>query len=369
MKITNGIYYLISNPSHIKYLTGFSGSESRNHEAYLLIGRYQQYFFTNSLYINEISRITLNKNLSKITDKLSLKSYLISRKNPLPDVINNISSDICIKKMFYDPTTLFVSELIDLKKTLKKITITEDKDFVWNMRSIKDSSEIAFIKKASQITDTAISYIQKRIKLGITEEKLEYFLIKYFHNHDVMPAFRPIVAFGDNSASPHHKNSQRKLKINENILIDTGTSYEGYCSDITRNIFFGTPSLKYLKAYSILKKTQTAILDKISKAVLYPRKIRIDGSSLDRWAKSVIKKSGFPAYTHSLGHNLGLDIHEPPRLTIHRRSYLIPGMVFTIEPGIYIPNEFGIRIEDTVCLSNSGLEILTGIPKDLIIVK
>jgi len=165
-------------------------------------------------------------------------------------------------------------------------------------------------------------------------------------------AFSPIVAFGPHSAEPHHVNSRRRLAKNDTALLDIGCVYQGYCSDLTRTFFLGKICELQKQIYSLVSEAQTLAV----KGIRSGRK----ASDIDGIARSVISRRGYgPQFIHSTGHGVGIDIHEPPRISNKDNTVLKPGMVITVEPGIYLPGKFGVRIEDTVLVTHKGNEVLT----------
>jgi Xaa-Pro aminopeptidase len=232
---------------------------------------------------------------------------------------------------------------------------------------IKTDKEIRFIRKSCLVTDACFSELLPNIHVGVTEQELNRKLNQIFVKHNVKPAFPPIVAFGKHTSIVHYMTSSAsdtRCRKNEIILLDFGVKVNGYCSDMTRMVFAGTPKEEWVNAYNVIIKIQQSCLDKIQKL----HTGSFPGARLDKYTRSQITKFGLPPYPHGLGHNLGIIIHELPRLSRRKPAKISHGMAFTIEPGTYIKNTFGIRIEDTVYWSQNGLEILTKTPKKLIII-
>jgi Xaa-Pro aminopeptidase len=236
------------------------------------------------------------------------------------------------------------------------------KGLVEDLRVIKNETELEDIRKAAKITDCAFDFIKGKIKKGASEKELalelEYFLKK---NADEA-AFPPIVAFGKNAAIPHYlPTNNQQLTTNNLILLDFGAKIHGYCSDMTRVVFFGEPSSKHKLVYKIVLAAQEEVLKTLNKYTA------ISGMKLDKIARQFIKKHHFPPYPHGLGHGVGLSIHEDPRLKIASKHILRPGMVFTIEPAIYLKGWGGIRIEDLLVIKEKGVEILSRSTKSLVV--
>ncbi len=224
---------------------------------------------------------------------------------------------------------------------------------------IKTQVEIAFIRRACALTDQCFDAILPSIKPNVSERHIAKRIRNFFKENGVRLSFPPIVAFGKSSCEPHHKTGDTKLGTSDIILLDFGCRVNRYCSDMSRTVFIGIPKPEWVRAYQTVLKAQGSVLKKL-------KSVR-SGAALDQLARIVIEHSGFPPYPHSLGHNIGIAIHELPRLTIKKDAILKPGMVFSVEPGIYKPGRYGIRIEDLVLLKKSGIEILTKSPKALTI--
>ena len=166
------------------------------------------------------------------------------------------------------------------------------------------------------------------------------------------------MAFGNNSSIPHFQPTRRVLVDNDIILLDFGARVNGYCADMTRMVFFGKPKPEWLAAYNAVLKAQTVALETLTTSR--------SGKIIDQSARDILSQSEFSTYPHSLGHGVGLDIHEAPRLTVHNDATLSEGMIVTVEPGTYIEGSYGIRIEDLVLLHKDKVEILSKSPKEII---
>ncbi|MBQ8426610.1 MAG: aminopeptidase P family protein [Clostridia bacterium] len=236
-------------------------------------------------------------------------------------------------------------------------------DIIKTLRSKKSDDELNHIKKACEIAEKAYHTAIKEIKKGITEnelkDRLENLMIS-FGAEGV--SFETIVAFGANSAVPHHQTGDTVLADNTVVLVDMGCTVNGYCSDITRTAFFGTPDKEFLDCYQAVLAANVMAEEKIYSGV--------SGKEADAFARDFLKEKGLDKYfTHSLGHGIGLDIHEYLALSPKSSDILTDGMVFSVEPGVYFDGEFGIRIEDTVTLNNGKVERLFTDDKKLILLK
>ncbi len=224
---------------------------------------------------------------------------------------------------------------------------------------IKDKEEIIKMKKAAQITTESLKDVFEIIKPGVREldiaSELAYTMRKKGAQKE---AFETIVVSGERSSLPHGKPSEKKIDEGEFITIDMGANYQNYNSDLTRTIIMGKENKKQKEIFSIVLKAQKAALDFLKPGVKC--------KEVDSVARNIIAKKGYGKYFgHGLGHGVGLDIHELPRVSFSDDTVLLPGMVVTIEPGIYLPEVGGARIEDSVLITEAGYEILTWFPKIL----
>lgn len=264
-----------------------------------------------------------------------------------------------IKRIYVDYDKTTVSEYKQYK-TLG-VSVLNGNKYITLSRSLKTQEERQKIKRACDITFKAYKKTLKHVKEGITELQLKQIIERYMVKLGADGiAFDTIVAFGENSAVPHHQSGKTILKKNVPVLIDVGCEYKGYASDLTRTVFFGSPSQKFIDCYSaVLKANQTAVQN---------IKAGLTGKQADDFARNTLKEYDLDKYfTHSLGHGVGLDIHEYPRLSPKSQNQLEEDMVFTIEPGVYLEGEFGIRIEDTVELNGNGVKRYFTDDKNLVI--
>lgn len=238
------------------------------------------------------------------------------------------------------------------KKLAKKAGLKDEGDVLSVLRRQKDEVELEVIKKSCKIAVSALKNAKRFIRPGISEEQISFKIEEFFIKHHARPAFPLIVACGPNSANPHHISSSRKIKPNDVILIDIGCVYKGYCSDLTRTFFLGKTNSLRKRVYAVVERAQKHAMAKV--------KAGAGAVAIDKAARSVIEKAGFgEKFIHSTGHGVGIDIHEEPRLSSTGKAVLKTGMVVTIEPGIYIEGDFGVRIEDTVVVTNKGREVYT----------
>lgn len=229
---------------------------------------------------------------------------------------------------------------------------------------IKTPNEISKIKKACELGDKTFDYVLKKIHLGITEKEMAQEIDSFVENAGAKPSFPTIVAFGKNSANIHNIPTDNKLKKNQIILLDLGVKLDEYCSDMTRTIFSGSATAEFKKMYETVLEAQERAIQQFSNFAM--KQSEIKASEIDKTARDYITSKGYPTIPHSLGHGVGIEIHEAPHLSPKSKDILKAGMVFSIEPGIYLPNFGGVRIEDLVVLTENGPKLLTHSPKNII---
>ena len=318
----NNTCALITDSDIIYYYIG-QGVE----DSYLVIINNEKFLFTDKRYYYGI----IENGFTKL---------LLSSEN---DVVSFIKSKGFTKiGLIYEYTNLLIYKLFT-DNNIHFFDYTND--FV-NISSVKSQIEIEKIKKSCQVCETAFLQTLPEIKEGITESELSAVLEYNFKKLGATkPSFDTIIAFGSGSAIPHYKTGNIRLEKNMPILMDFGCYVGGYASDMTRTLFFGKPTDKFLQVYDIVLKAHLNAFEKIT--------ANISCKSADKLARDIIISNGYGEYfTHSLGHGVGVKIHEAPRLSPLGKGVLTNGNVFTIEPGIYLNNEFGIRIENTVYLEN-----------------
>jgi Xaa-Pro aminopeptidase len=333
-KKTDG--YLTFDFSDVFYLSGFP-SEG----CFALVSAAGDFIFAPLLLAGHLrAHIGRGNGLEIVEDRKLLRSLgLILKKNRL-------------RKIGYDPEKATVSLLKQLER-FGGASWAAQGGFVLTQRMIKDESEVASISRACHITHESSRLSFESLEEGQSEEDLALRLQDLFRKRgSSKPAFETIVAFGENSAFPHHVATAKKLTGNSVVLMDLGCTLNGYRSDLTRTEFFGKISRKFKEVHDIVKKSQAAGIDQVRDGVSAGR--------VDFVCREVIRKYGYgDRFIHGTGHGVGLDIHEPPRLGAGSKTVLKEGMVVTVEPGIYLPGEFGVRIEDTVLVKKNGCEILT----------
>lgn len=341
---------LISAVPNIYYLTEYGGFSSEERDAYLFVTNESAYLLTNALYIHAVRQ--------------TVKHFTIieqSRDNPLKKILSKIIDEEKIKICGFEDTNLTVSEYTPLLSLPIKLQPSNTE----SLRIIKNKNEIDFIEKACVIGDQAYEYIQSQLHPGITEVEIAHKLELFIKQQGSDISFRAIVAFGKNAAVPHHFSSNDKLVEDSCVLLDFGAKYQKYCSDMTRTLFVGKASTKHKEVYNTVLEAQQAAIDALQKRLDTEGPEKIAVKDIDLVARNYIIDKGFPTIPHTLGHGIGLEVHEGFRLYKTSTEHFANGMVFSIEPGIYLPNDVGVRIEDLFAIENNTLRQLTHSPREL----
>lgn len=344
---------LISSIPNIIYLTNYSGFSKEEREAYILILKDKQYIFTDGRYTEAVKTLIPDFKLIEISGKLSAK-----------DAIKILVKKHSVKEIGFEGYNITHLEHKGLAKALGKISHVD----LRSLRIIKTPNKISKIENACKLGDKTFDYILKQIKLGVSEKEIASKIEIFIKENGADISFSPIVAFGKNSAVPHHVPTTYKLQPNSIVLLDFGVKLNNYCSDMTRTIFFGKADAKFKKMYQTVLNAQQKAIDFLTSSFNSPASATKDmkASDIDSIAREHIISSGYKTIPHSLGHGIGLEVHEAPSLSPKSKDILKEGMVFSVEPGIYIPNFGGVRIEDLVVLEKKGPRLLTHSQKALI---
>ena len=341
-----GYCALIVSPENRKYFTEFSSSDG-----FLLVSADRAVFIVDGRYIEAAEK------------QIDACEVMLLGKKLYPQLAEILKEMNC-RHLLVESTKMTVSTYNSLKGVLKNISISTDSTLdtlINSLRSIKTVGEVESIIKAQRIAEAAFQHILKFIKVGVTEKEialeLDFFMLR---NGGEGLSFETIAVSGKNSSMPHGVPSDKKIENGDFITLDFGTIINGYHSDMTRTIAVGFATDEMKNVYDTVLNAQNNCLNNISAGVSCK-----DG---DEFARSVIRESGFGQYfTHSTGHGVGVEIHEYPNLSPASDSILQVGNIVTVEPGIYIPEKFGVRIEDMALITETGCQNLTTTPKELII--
>lgn len=266
-----------------------------------------------------------------------------------------------VSRLLFEDSHVTYAEHAAWAEALAPIRLAPAGGSLEELRQIKDEDEIAIMREAADVADRAFAHVLGYIRPGVTEmdvaAELEMFMRKAGASG---PSFDTIVASGERSALPHGVASRRVIGSGEFVTLDFGAFYQGYCSDLTRTVFVGEPTDKHREIYAIVKEAQAYALEHL--------KPGMTGREGDALTRDIIARYGYgDNFGHGTGHGLGMDIHESPRLSATCDTVLQPGMVVTVEPGIYVPGFGGVRIEDDVVMTETGIQILTRSSKELIL--
>lgn len=328
---------LVCTAHNIAYITGFSGFSTHEREGYLFLTQKGAYIITDA---------RLSEGARTSTDSKNVTIIELSATNKLTTILQELIDSQNIHTVGFEEHLTFY-EHTKFKK-IKNIKLELVSELIETVREIKSDEEMDHIRNACNLTDKTFSHILTHIQEGMSEKDVAWEMEKYIREHGGTLAFPTIVAFGKNSAIPHHHTGTTKLEQNSIILLDFGAQVEGYCADMTRTVFFGTAPEKFKKIYEAVKVAQ----EKGFIETLKP----FSGQDIDSASRDYIKKQGYPTIPHSVGHGIGLQVHELPHISVGFNTEILPNTPFTIEPGIYENGYGGVRIEDTVYFD--GKEIL-----------
>ncbi len=329
---------LFTSFENIRYFSGFTGSDG----AFALTQK-DAFFLTDSRYWTQ-------------ADEEVRGSQIIHYKKKI-DGIASLLLDLKLKNMGFESASLpFSLHQSLLQKLAKETELIPLEDEIKNLRAAKDVQELALIRTAINISSNAFLHITEMLREGALEgeiaREMEFFMKT---NGAEALGFDIIVASGKRSALPHGRASGKRVEKGDFILIDFGSRFEGYHSDQTRTLVCGKPSSEQEKVYQVVKEAHDKAIELIRPGIPI--------HEVDEAARGHIRKCGYGEYFgHGLGHGIGLAVHEDPFVNSENKGLVQEGMVFTVEPGIYIPDWGGVRIEDMVRVTPKGAEILTDLP-------
>ncbi|MCL5784822.1 MAG: Xaa-Pro peptidase family protein [Patescibacteria group bacterium] len=338
---------LISDVANIVYLTGFTNFSKDERESYVFVGQDFAYIITDGRYTEAVKR-----------EVSHLTLFERGHKKTTADLFKKHKKEI--KSLGIEEDNLTVAEYKVFSKHFKNTKHFE----VSHLRSIKTPKEINKIEKACRLGDLAFKHILKKFKVGVTEKEIAQEMENFIKCRGAGISFPTIVAFGKNSSVPHHQTGETKLTGNDFVLLDFGVKLNNYCSDMTRTIFVGQPTVKQKEIYDVVLAAQQKAVDFINSAI--KAKKEITAAEVDKIARDYIIAKGYSSIPHSLGHGVGLEVHEGPHLSPKSKDILKAGMVFSIEPGIYLSDFGGVRIEDLFVLQDDKLKQLTDATKKII---
>lgn len=335
----------ISQPENRYYLSGFNGSSG-----FLLLTEQKAILATDFRYIEQAKIQAPDYEVFQITSNMA-------------DWFSELVAGLKLRKLGFEAGHMTFTMYNRLKDLLKRqqpaLGLIPVNGLVESLRAIKEPGEIELISQAAKISDVAFQHIVNTIRIGMTEMEVAWEIEMFLReNGSQSIPFEIIVASGPNSALPHAKPSRRTINPGEPVVIDMGARFEGYSSDLSRTLCLGTPDATFKKVYDIVLGAQLT-----AEAII---KEGMAGSEADSLARTVIGQAGYSeAFGHALGHGIGLAAHELPRLGPDSTEMVVSSMVFTVEPGIYLPGWGGVRIEDIIVMEGEKAIVISKARKDL----
>ncbi|RBQ32357.1 X-Pro aminopeptidase [Arcobacter sp. FW59] len=338
--------FILKNENAIYYEANFSC----DNVIFLSLGS-ENFFITDARYTLEA--------------KQNVKNCEVIESSDLVETAKNILNKNQVKELIFDPNDFSYATYSNLAKDMQTI-FTQELNFSKTKRLIKNDDEIKLLKKASMLGKDGFKNFAKYIKKQGLKKSEDFLYFKAFENMSqtgkLNISFEPIVAINENAAKPHALPTTKKLRQNDLLLVDAGVKYKRYCSDRTCTSAVDFESFSFEREQKFKNKKHQRIYDIVYKAqttAIKKARSGMKASQIDKIARDIITKAGYGEFfVHSTGHGVGLDIHEFPNINTKNDLIIEDNMVFTVEPGIYLPNEFGVRIEDTVVMKNGRAIIL-----------
>lgn len=333
---------LINSEYNRRYISGFTGSSGM-----VLITLSDSILLTDFRYMTQAPEQAIGYEIVEHAPKAmqTVKELLKARK---------------ISKLGFEQEHVVYGEFADWTAVIGDIALHPVSGLVEGLRMIKDEAELQVMQEAADLADATFTHIQKLLQPGVKESDIALEMEIFMRSHGAhSSSFETIVASGERSALPHGKASERIIGNNEFVKLDFGAYLKGYCSDITRTVVVGTPTDKHREIYDIVLEAQLNALAHIRPGMT--------GRVADALTRDVITKYGYgDKFGHGTGHGLGMEVHEAPRLSKLSETILTPGMTVTVEPGIYLPGFGGVRIEDDIVITDTGIKILTASTKEFL---
>lgn len=338
-----------THPANRRYLSGYTGEDQPPDESAgaLLITQDAAYLRTSVVNAVQAEAETAGSGFTVVA---------YARRDQAAEQLREIAHRHALQRLGFDESAMLYTTHKRLGETLPGVELAESGPLIGDLRLIKDDAEIATLRRAQAITVAAFVEVSARIVAGMTEKEVAWELEKAVRAHggDGM-GFSPIVGAGTHGARPHHTVSDRPIRAGEPVVIDMGARYDGYSGDLTRTIVVGEPDERFRRVYDVVLRAM-----RHAEEVARPG---MTGGELDAAARAVIAEAGFgDAFLHGLGHGIGLQVHEGPGARREGEDVFAPGMSLTIEPGIYLPDWGGVRIEDLIVFTPDGIVNLTDAP-------
>ena len=328
--------FLVTKEANVAYLCNYPIRDS-----YLFVTHHRAYLITDFRYTEEA-----RGNIKAVK--------VVQYKNLFKDIVS-LARRLAVKRVGFEAKDLNFAEYTKIKEYLPpKIKLFDTFNLIETLRQIKSPEELSSIREAIRITGLAFTFLKRHIKPGESELRVAGEFERFIRYQGAsMSAFNIIAASGPNSSFPHAGVTTRKFRSCDSVLIDIGVEVNGYKSDLTRVFFLDKITHVQRKIYAIIREAQDKAIEAVSPGA--------ELCKIDFASRSFIAKHGYgKCFGHSLGHGVGLEVHEEPSISSKNKSLAQEGMVFTIEPGIYLPGRFGIRLEDMVVVTKKGVEVLSG---------
>lgn len=334
---------LVTNPANVRYLTGFSGTNGQ-----VFLSPVVRVFLTDPRY---------RARAAGLVEGAEVQIY----PNRLTDRLAPLVEEAKVRRLGVEAATMTLAERDDLAARLPGVELVPTVGLIEGLRRVKDADEVALLKEAVELGDEVFRWILDRLSPGRTERQVALDLdVKMRELGADEVSFPPIVGSGPLSAHVHHTPGDRELQTGDLVLLDVGCRKNGYCSDLSRTIVIGKATDRQKELYDLVLRAQAEGI-----AALGPD---VRAQAVDARARGIIEAAGLgDRFGHGLGHGVGLEVHEEPRLRRTSEDILNPGDVVTVEPGVYLDDVGGIRIEDCVLVSDSGREVLGSAQKDTLL--
>lgn len=337
---------LITRDSNIRYVSGFTGSES-----FVVLSASDRVFITDSRYTEQ-------------AEQECARFRVVRYRDPYPSIeetLQNVASSLGIRRLGFERQSISFDLHSKISETLKGVEFVPTSGVVETPRYTKNPEEVALVRRAAGVADAAFNHILGIVRPGVSEKDIELELDCFMRKNGAFAsAFPIIVASGTRSSLPHAVPTEKKVQEGDFVTMDFGALFEGYRSDMTRTVIVGRAEDRQREVYDVVKRAQEEGIRAVRAGV--------KGSEPDRAARAVIEAAGLgDNFGHGLGHGVGLEVHEEPRMSRESDSVLSAGCIVTVEPGVYIPGWGGVRIEDTVLVLEDSCEALTLSPKEMIV--
>ncbi|SRR5579884_1309797 len=336
---------VVSQPENRRYLSGFTGSAG-----FLIISQRETFLLSDFRYMTQGPQQAPEYEFIKIERGFP--------KEGLKPILERVTG----RRIGFEAADMTVAGhgawLEGIENSGLPVELVPTENLVEGLRAIKDEQELAILAEAVRIVDDAFAKLRQQVRPGMTEKEVAWKLEQLVREEGAEGlSFPTIIASGPNAAKPHHGVSDRPIQAGEPIVCDFGAKYEGYCSDITRTICIGQPDGRFNEIYELVLKAQLTAEQRIAPG--------IEAKVGDQYARDVISEAGYGEYFgHGLGHGVGLQVHEAPAMGPTGTLELAPAMTVTVEPGVYLPEWGGVRIEDICFVRHNGLEVVNRASKD-----